>query len=265
MNTRVIASTPGRVVRSWTQIDLHAGPVNHERSHCSDTRDTHKPGGGRVAPERLPGALPARSQRQRARATFRRARMLLHVNAGTEPVIDVAAPATDAASIEQFLAGIGPRAFRFAEIGLRQRDDALDAVQDAMMRMLAYRDRPATEWTPLFWSVLRSRIVDVQRRRTFRLRWLLPAPAHGDESSVDWTDERTPDPSRAHDHREAYAHLVDALAALPRRQREAFTLRVLEELDVATTARVMGCGEGAVKTHLFRARESLQLRLKDWK
>ena len=76
------------------------------------------------------------------------------------------------ATLEHFLAGLGTRAFRFAELGLRQRDDALDAVQDAMMKMLAYRDRPAAEWTPLFWSILRSRIVDIQRRRTFRLRWL---------------------------------------------------------------------------------------------
>lgn len=180
-----------------------------------------------------------------------------------EPPVAADGAGTAPASIEQFLAGIGPRAFRFAELGLRNRDDALDAVQDAMMRMLGYRERPAAEWTPLFWSVLRSRVVDLQRRRTFRLRWLLPAPADSD-APVDWEDEATPDPSRAHDNREAYARLADALAGLPRRQREAFTLRVLEELDVATTARVMGCGEGAVKTHLFRAREALQKHLRDW-
>ncbi|WP_189457903.1 RNA polymerase sigma factor [Cognatilysobacter bugurensis] len=191
--------------------------------------------------------------------------MLLQVSTGTGPGHDADVPfASPPVSIEQFLAGIGPRAFRFAEIGLRQREDALDAVQDAMMRMLAYRDRPACDWTPLFWSVLRSRIVDQQRRRMFRLRWLMPAPADDDGASLDWADEATPDPSRAHDHREAYAHLVDALRALPRRQRQAFTLRVLEELDVATTSRAMGCSEGAVKTHLFRAREALQRHLKDW-
>src|SRR5262245_25839245 len=92
------------------------------------------------------------------------------------------------ASLEQFLADIGTRAFRFAELGLRHRDDALDAVQDAMTKMLAYRDRPAAEWTPLFWSILRSRIVDMQRRRTFRLRWLLPAPER-DDFALDWADD----------------------------------------------------------------------------
>lgn len=173
---------------------------------------------------------------------------------------DAGAPGPD--SLEQFLAGIGTHAFRFAEIGLRDRDDALDAVQDAMTKMLAYRDRPAQEWTPLFWSVLRSRVIDLQRRRRFRLGWLVGAGTL-DDAAIDWADDG-PDPSRAHDGREAYARLAAALRALPQRQREAFTLRVLDELDVAATARVMGCSEGSVKTHLSRAREALRRQLEDW-
>ena len=168
-------------------------------------------------------------------------------------------------TLEQFLAGVGPRAFRFAEMGLRQREDALDAVQDAMLKMLGYRDRPGGEWPPLFWRILRSRVIDAQRRRSFRLRWLAPAPAgNGDEGPLDWADGG-PDPARSHEGREGYARMASALAALPRRQREAFTLRVLEELDVADTARAMGCSEGSVKTHLSRAREALQRQLEDWR
>ena len=193
--------------------------------------------------------------------------MLQRVSALDE---DQARPAADAAAqdaatpstLEQFLAEVGPRAFRFAELGLRQREDAMDAVQDAMEKMLGYRDRPASEWPPLFWRILRSRIIDLQRRRNFRLRWLAPAPAHEDQG-FDWADD-APDPSRHHDGREAHARLGQALAALPARQREAFTLRVLEELDVADTARAMGCSEGSVKTHLSRAREALRRQLEDW-
>lgn len=166
-------------------------------------------------------------------------------------------------TLDHFLAGIGPRAFRFAELGLRHRDDALDAVQEAMIKMLQYRERPAEEWTPLFWSILRSKIVDTQRRGLFRLRWLGGSGTQhdDDDAPVDWRDDTTPDPARAHAGREAYGAIAEALRALPRRQREAFTLRILEECDVATTARIMGCGEGAVKTHLSRAREALQRRL----
>ena len=64
-----------------------------------------------------------------------------------------------------------------------------------------------------------------------------------------------------HADREAWTQIVTALRRLPARQREAFTLRVLEELDVADTARIMGCSEGSVKTHLSRARDALQKQL----
>ena len=189
--------------------------------------------------------------------------MLQRVQADAAELPSQASAAVDAAqaaspTLEAFLAGVGPRAFRFAEIALRQRDDALDAVQDAMARMLAYRMRPSAEWTPLFWRILRTRVVDLQRRRAFRLRWLLPA----EDATPDWSahapDVDGRDPSLEHDQREAGSRIAGALAALPRRQREAFTLRVLEDLDVATTAQVMGCSEGSVKTHLHRAVAALR-------
>ena len=47
------------------------------------------------------------------------------------------------------------------------------------------------------------------------------------------------------------------VSQLPGRQREAFTLRYWEELDVAETAQVMGCSEGSVKTHCSRAVHAL--------
>ncbi len=193
--------------------------------------------------------------------------MLGYVNADAQGIAlastdPVEARAIAPVTLDRFLADIDRRAFRFAEAGLRQRDDALDAVQDAMIKMLAYRDRPAEEWTPLFWRILRSRIVDIQRRRGFRLRWLLPQ--REDETTPDWTDTG-PGPAGTHDQREGYARMLDALSALPRRQREAFTLRILEELDVASTAQVMGCSQGSVKTHLSRARSAMQSSLEDWR
>jgi RNA polymerase sigma-70 factor (ECF subfamily) len=164
---------------------------------------------------------------------------------------------TAPASLEAFLAGVGPRAFRFAESGLRHRDDALDAVQDAMERMLAYTDKPSLEWTPLFWSILRRRIIDLQRRRSFRLKFWASEPEHAAEQAIDWADPGA-GPAQQHEQQQQYQRLVTALRTLPARQREAFSLRVLQDMDVATTAKVMGCSEGSVKTHLSRARDALQ-------
>lgn len=170
-----------------------------------------------------------------------------------------------AASIEAFLQDIEGRAFRFAELGLRHREDALDAVQDAMLKMLTYRSHAPSEWPALFWSILRNRMTDMQRRSLLRLRWLLPGSSHPDGELIDWADEISPDPSRSNDSREAWARISQALRSLPARQREAFTLRILEELDVAETARVMGCSEGSVKTHLSRARDALQKQLEEFR
>jgi RNA polymerase sigma-70 factor (ECF subfamily) len=52
------------------------------------------------------------------------------------------------------------------------------------------------------------------------------------------------------------------IQALPARQREAFLMRYWEDMDVAETAAAMGCSEGSVKTHCFRAVQALSQALK---
>ncbi len=171
-------------------------------------------------------------------------------------------------SLPAFLAGIERRAFRHAEIALKHREDALDAVQDAMLKLVQrYADKPAIEWSPLFWSVLRSRITDIRRRRRVRsvlVAWM--GSSHDDDEGPVWEPaDPAPGPARIHSDRESYRALSTALHALPRRQREAYQLRVLEGLDVADTARAMGCSEGSVKTHTSRAMEALRRQLEDWR
>ena len=173
------------------------------------------------------------------------------------------------ATMEAFLAQVQRRAFRVAEMSLGNADDALDAVQDAMLRLHQhYRQHPAQEWSPLFWGILRRRITDLQRRRKVRsivVGWLRGAGEDGEDGPVWEPVDVLADPAREIAGRAAYADLSRAVRALPRRQREAFMLRMLEGLDVAATARAMGCSGGSVKTHLSRAMEALRHKLEDWK
>lgn len=174
------------------------------------------------------------------------------------------------ATLEAFLAQVERRAFRMAELQLRHREDAMDAVQDAMLRLVRhYRGKSATEWAPLFWGILRRRVVDLQRRRKVRsivVGWLGGGrDDDGDEMPAWEPADPGQDPlGRLHDV-QSYAQLAAAVRQLPQRQREAFMLRMLEGLDVAETARAMGCSEGSVKTHLSRAMHHLRDQLEDWR
>jgi RNA polymerase sigma-70 factor (ECF subfamily) len=160
--------------------------------------------------------------------------------------------------MEAFLREVEGRAYRIALVQLRDRDDALDAVQDAMIRLVRrYAGRPREEWAPLLYRILQNRIRDVQRRRTVRSRVMSffgGAAADDDEDPVvDAPAPGAENPLAQAVSADAMRALERALAELPARQRQAFVLRNFEGLDVAQTAVAMSCTEGSVKTHYSRA------------
>jgi RNA polymerase sigma-70 factor (ECF subfamily) len=53
----------------------------------------------------------------------------------------------------------------------------------------------------------------------------------------------------------------EAIGKLPAKQRAAVLMHKYEEMEYSQIARVLGCSESAVKSLLFRAYESLRLRL----
>lgn len=172
--------------------------------------------------------------------------------------------------LNRFLAEVERKAFRMARIALRHDEDALDAVQDAMLQLARrYAQRPATEWRPLFYRILENRIRDLQRRRMVRGRVmaLMPWRRDADDEPPDPVAEapdRGPGPAEQVDGMDMLATLEAAIARLPARQREAFLLRNMEGLDVAQTAAAMGCSDGSVKTHYFRAVQALQAQLGEY-
>lgn len=185
------------------------------------------------------------------------------VEVGAEPALAATLPAT----LDEFLAGIERRAFRLAELSLGHREDALDAVQEAMIKLVRYRQRPAVEWSPLFWSILRRQLTDRHRRNAVKLRILafFGRTESGDEDRLEQFPDPHEDPLARHADAVVWQALGRALRALPRRQREAFLLRELQGLDVAETAAAMGCSQGSVKTHRSRALSALRKQLEVWR
>jgi RNA polymerase sigma-70 factor (ECF subfamily) len=170
--------------------------------------------------------------------------------------------------IDAFLGEVERRALVMAEMATRSRDDALDLVQDAMLAFVRrYADRPQREWAPLFHRILQNRIRDWARRRKVRSRWMswLQSDDDNDADPIQQLDDPAARPIEQRlDQNRAGEQLCDAVAALPLRQQQAFMLRIWEGLDVASTARAMGCSDGSVKTHLSRALKSLRARLEEY-
>jgi len=169
--------------------------------------------------------------------------------------------------LERFLVGVEKRAYRIARIAVRNDDDALDIVQDAMLQLARrYSARPEAEWRPLFYRILQNRIRDFQRRSSVRARVMswLPARFLDEEVPLD-PYESVPDPAAMPLEQLSTAEdmqtLEHALGRLPARQQEAFMLRNFECLSVEQTAQAMGCTQGSVKTHYSRAVHTLRGQL----
>lgn len=168
--------------------------------------------------------------------------------------------------MQTFLASVERRAFRIAQFATRDRDDALDLVQEAMMKFVQnYAERDTSEWPVLFYTILQSRIRDWHRRQTVRNRFRHWFSFDDDDEGEDRLEQLpadvSSDPAVQLGNAQFGARLERELAALPYRQQQAFLLRVWEGLDVAQTAAAMACSESAVKTHYARALEKLRDRL----
>ena len=137
-----------------------------------------------------------------------------------------------------------------------------------------YGGRPAAELPLLFHRIMQNAIRDWYRRQKVRSLWMTLlsslSPGRGEEEEPDPLESLEllagSNAEEAPGSRLEQAQVIEIieqeLARLPARQREAFVMRYWEELDVAETAKVMGCSEGSVKTHCSRAAHALATALK---
>ena len=175
--------------------------------------------------------------------------------------------------LSEFLASVERRAFKQALFAVRERESALDIVQDSMLKLAEkYSAKPAQEWPMLFQRILQNTIRDYYRRQKVRSLWttllsaLTPQFENDDDPletlAVEDTSSFGANPAEQLGNSQVIETIEKALGRLPPRQREAFLLRYWEELDVTETAAAMGCSQGSVKTHCSRATHTLAIALK---
>ncbi len=170
-----------------------------------------------------------------------------------------------AAELNRFLAEVEASAFQLARYAVRDTDEALDIVQDAMFTLARkYARKPVSEWRPLFFRILQNRIRDWHRRSGVRRRVVSEAVVGETDAIAAASDDGRNDPLLMANTDGATDELQAAVERLPMRQQQAFLLRSLEGLNVAETAQAMGCSQGSVKTHYSRALNALRDSLKEY-
>jgi RNA polymerase sigma-70 factor (ECF subfamily) len=138
---------------------------------------------------------------------------------------------------------------------LRDRAQAEDAAQESLVRIWKSLDRYDGRASLSSWiyAITRNRCLTALERR--RVMDSLNDGAIETEVAI----LTAPDEGSSDDRSERLQELIDLL---PERLRRTLLLYYFQERSTSEVALMLGCPEGTVKTHLFRARAALieQLR-----
>lgn len=138
--------------------------------------------------------------------------------------------------------------------------DAEDIAQQVFLNVWksAPRWRPEARFTTWLLTIAKRLVFNESRRRT-RAR-LIPQSRDPDEERTDHP-EGTPGPDQQLLERELHGTIERALASLPEKERLALILRRYENMPYEEIATVLSLSLPAVKSLLFRARNTLREKL----
>ena len=169
------------------------------------------------------------------------------------------APQEPPLTMEAFLADIEKRAYHMAALATNSHADALDLLQDAMIKLVTnYAEHPSSQWKPLFYKILQNRIRDWHRHQKVKnLIFFWQSPQQDDDDSPIFTsqlcDEKGPTPESDIEKTQQQQTALQHLQQLSDKQQQCFLLRSWEGLSTEQTAQIMNCSQGSVKTHYSRA------------
>ena len=140
---------------------------------------------------------------------------------------------------------------RLARLFADDRNAAEDLVQEAFLRLRRsfHRIESPARTAAYLRSIVLNLARDHNRRGLMSLRHRMPE----EEGRLSAEDRIV--------MREDQQQVIDALQALPRRQRDSVTLRYYLDLSIPDIAMTLGISVNSVKTHLQRGMAVLERRL----
>lgn len=152
---------------------------------------------------------------------------------------------------------------RFILASVRDADAALTLTQDCFLRAYSGWSTFRGESSVRTWllQIGINLVRDSMRSRRIRFWKRLSAAALNPGDLSNHLPEGSVSPEGRALLKEQVAIIWRVCGRLPERQRTVFLLRFVEEMDLLEIAAATGLKEGTVKTHLFRALETIRGRL----
>ena len=150
------------------------------------------------------------------------------------------------------------RIYNFAYRFLRNSEAAEDATQEVFVKMMkhAHQFNGEAKLSTWLFSITANLCRDYLRKSDNKAK-------DDEEALLTMAAPAEYSPSHVLETRETERRVRDALQKLTPEQREAILLSRYQGLSYAEIAQISGCSEGAVKTRVFRAMETLKKILTD--
>jgi RNA polymerase sigma-70 factor, ECF subfamily len=181
----------------------------------------------------------------------------------------------DPAAVDQLIRRYQKKVYSIAyQMSGSDPEDARDSAQEALIQVFRNLSRfeGRSRFSTWLYRVVVNTCLDARRRRR---RWLnmVFTRRSGKQDAADDADsilDNLPAPEDGKDPvsnvsgEELKRDVTDALRRLSEKQRTVFQLKVFQEMSIPEIAAATGMAEGTVKSHLFRATQSVRDQLRRW-
>jgi RNA polymerase sigma-70 factor (ECF subfamily) len=138
------------------------------------------------------------------------------------------------------------------------REDAEDAAQESLSKLVRYRGAKPAAWKPLLYQIARNVAIDLSRRARTH------PGAQRDETHRAYLDDypsEEPTPEQCVERHQQLTILREAILSLPPRCREVYLLNRMQGMSFVQIARHLSISTRAVEKHVAKALVQLRDRV----